>query len=43
MADSLYYLLGGLEPAYEKAYRKAMSTAIDQLLFRPMLPNNANV
>ncbi|KEF50873.1 uncharacterized protein A1O9_13075 [Exophiala aquamarina CBS 119918] len=50
LADSLYEylpkmhcLLGGLEPAYEKAYRRAMATAIDHLLFRPMLPNNTAV
>ncbi|KIW76384.1 hypothetical protein Z517_11130 [Fonsecaea pedrosoi CBS 271.37] len=50
LADSLYeylpkmhYLLGGLEPAYEKAYRSSMATAIEHLLFRPMLPNNTNV
>ncbi|OAP56682.1 hypothetical protein AYL99_08794 [Fonsecaea erecta] len=50
LADSLYeylpkmhYLLGGLEPAYEKAYRDSMATAIDHLLFRPMLPNNTDI
>ncbi|RMZ88525.1 hypothetical protein DV736_g4243, partial [Chaetothyriales sp. CBS 134916] len=50
LADSLYeylpkmyYLLGGLEQAYEKAYRDSMATAIEHLLFRPMLPNNINV
>lgn len=50
LADSLYeylpkmhYLLGGLEPAYEKAYKDSMATAIEHLLFRPMLPNNTNV
>ncbi|KAH0846955.1 hypothetical protein AYO21_02349 [Fonsecaea monophora] len=49
-ADSLYeyllklhYLLGGLEPAYEKAYRESMATAIKHLLFRPMLPNNTDI
>ena len=50
MADSLYeylpkmhYLLGGLEPVYERAYRSSMATAIEHLLFRPMLPNNADI
>ncbi|OQV05268.1 hypothetical protein CLAIMM_10038 [Cladophialophora immunda] len=50
LADSLYdylpkmhYLLGGLEPAYEKAYRDSMTAAIEHLLFRPMLPNNTDI
>lgn len=50
LADSLYeylpkmhYLLGGLEPAYQRAYRNSMATAAKSLLFRPMLPNDTNV
>jgi mannosyl-oligosaccharide alpha-1,2-mannosidase len=49
LADSLYeslpkmyILLGGLEPAYEKAYKNAIAAAIEYLLFRSMLPNNTN-
>lgn len=50
LADSLYeYLpkmhlvLGGLDDTYEKMYRTAMDTAIEHLLFRPMLPNKENI
>ncbi|KAL6251672.1 hypothetical protein RBB50_001882 [Rhinocladiella similis] len=50
LADSLYeylpkmhYLLGGLEPGYQQAYKSSMATAIKNLLFRPMLPNNTNI
>ncbi|KAI1358526.1 glycoside hydrolase [Xylaria arbuscula] len=49
-ADSLYeYLpkafamLGGLEPVYEKLYRGAMETIIDHLLFRPKVPDQADI
>ncbi|KAB5583130.1 glycoside hydrolase family 47 protein [Coniochaeta sp. 2T2.1] len=47
LADSLYeylpkmsILLGGLEPSYEAMYRRAMDTVVENLLFRPMLPDN---
>ncbi|KAI0877816.1 glycoside hydrolase family 47 protein [Hypoxylon argillaceum] len=50
VADSLYeYLpktfaiLGGLEPVYEKLYRGAMATAIENLLYRPKLPDQADI
>jgi mannosyl-oligosaccharide alpha-1,2-mannosidase len=50
LADSLYeyllktsILLGGREPSYESMYRKAMDTIIDNVLFRPMLPNKENI
>lgn len=50
LADSLYeylpkmyYLLGGLDQYYEKSYKDSMKTAIEHLLFRPMLPDNANI
>ncbi|KAI5864887.1 glycoside hydrolase family 47 protein [Durotheca rogersii] len=50
LADSLYEylpktfaLLGGLEPVYEKLYRGAMDTVIENLLFRPMTPNQDDV
>ncbi|KAI1765457.1 glycoside hydrolase family 47 protein [Hypoxylon sp. FL1150] len=49
-ADSLYeYLpktyaiLGGLEPMYEKLYRGAMDTVKENLLFRPMTPNQDDI
>ncbi|KAI0809933.1 glycoside hydrolase [Xylaria sp. FL0064] len=49
-ADSLYeYLpkafaiLGGLEPVYEKLYRGAMDTVIKNILFRPKLPDQADI
>ncbi|KAI0426053.1 glycoside hydrolase [Xylaria sp. FL1042] len=49
-ADSLYeYLpkafaiLGGLEPVYEKLYRGAMDTVIENILFRPKLPDQADI
>jgi mannosyl-oligosaccharide alpha-1,2-mannosidase len=44
-ADSLYEylpkmhaLLGGQDPVYEKMYKAAADTAINNLLYRPMLP-----
>ncbi|KAI1098710.1 glycoside hydrolase family 47 protein [Jackrogersella minutella] len=50
LADSLYeYLpktfaiLGGLEPIYEKLYRGAMDTVIQNLLFRPKTPNQDDI
>lgn len=50
LADSLYeYLpkmyamLGGLEPVYEKLYKGSMETIKENILFRPMLPDKADV
>ncbi|KAI1114480.1 glycoside hydrolase family 47 protein [Nemania sp. NC0429] len=50
LADSLYEylpktfaLLGGLEPVYEKLYRGAMDTVIKNILFRPKLPDQADI
>ncbi|KAI0408347.1 family 47 glycosyl hydrolase [Xylaria palmicola] len=50
LADSMYemfpkthVLLGGLEPVYEKLYRGAMETVIAHVLFRPKLPDEADV
>ncbi|KAI8629653.1 glycoside hydrolase family 47 protein [Xylariaceae sp. FL1651] len=50
LADSLYEylpktfaLLGGLEPVYEKLYRGAMETAIEHVLYRPKLPDQADI
>lgn len=50
MADSAFeyfgkthQLLGGREIQYQKLYEGAMGTAIDTLLFRPMLPDKADV
>lgn len=50
LADSLYEylpkmhaLVGGLDDTYERMYRVAMDTAIENLLFRPMLPDNNDI
>jgi mannosyl-oligosaccharide alpha-1,2-mannosidase len=50
LADSLYeylpkmaILLGGLEPSYESMYRKAMDTVVENILFRPMLPDKQDI
>ncbi|KAI1336718.1 glycoside hydrolase family 47 protein [Xylariaceae sp. FL0016] len=50
LADSLYELLpkmyallGGLEPVYAKLYRDAMETVKEHLLFRPMVPDQADI
>ncbi|KAH9906338.1 glycoside hydrolase family 47 protein [Xylariomycetidae sp. FL2044] len=50
LADSLYeYLpktfaiLGGLDPIYEKLYRDAMATAVDNIFFRPMTKDQADI
>lgn len=46
LADSLYEylpkmyaLLGGVDESYEKMYRGAMDAAVQNLLFRPMVPD----
>ncbi|KAK0706919.1 glycoside hydrolase [Lasiosphaeria miniovina] len=50
LSDSLYEylpkmasLVGGHDPAYEAMYRSAMATVKEHLLFRPMLPDGADV
>lgn len=50
LADSMYEmlpkmhaLLGGLDPVYERLYRSAMNAVKKHLLFRPMLPDQADV
>ena len=39
----MYILLGGLEPIYQQMYLTAASTIQNNLLFRPMTPNNADI
>lgn len=39
----MYTLLGGLDPVYEKLYRASTETIRKHLLFRPMLPDSADV
>ncbi|KAJ4295924.1 hypothetical protein N0V88_004626 [Collariella sp. IMI 366227] len=36
--SKMHILLGGLDPTYQKLHTKAMATAQNHLLFRPMLP-----
>ena len=50
MSDSLYEyfpkeyaLLGGLAPVYQKLYEGSMTTAIQTLFFRPMVPSGADI
>ncbi|KAI0808658.1 family 47 glycosyl hydrolase [Xylaria sp. FL0064] len=43
MFSKTYALLGGLEPVYEKLYHESMETIISQVLFRPKLPDQADV
>ena len=50
MADSLFEylpkthaLMGGLLPEYREMYEVAMDTAIRENLFRPMVPDNADI
>lgn len=50
MSDSFYEyfpkmhaLLGGLEPIYQKLYQRSMATAIKHNLWRPMVPDNADI
>lgn len=38
--SKMHALLGGLDPVYEKLHTKAMATATQHLLFRPMLPDS---
>ncbi|KAM0250201.1 hypothetical protein ACHAQJ_008744 [Trichoderma viride] len=50
LADSLYEylpkmhaLLGGVDEVYEKMYRGAMDAAVQNLLFRPMVPDHDDI
>lgn len=50
MSDSLYEyfpkmhaLLGGVDPRYKKLYDGSMATAIENNLWRPMTPDNADI
>jgi mannosyl-oligosaccharide alpha-1,2-mannosidase len=50
MSDSLYeyfpkefMLLGGLSPVYQKLHEQSMSTALEHLIFRPMVPQNDDI
>lgn len=50
LADSLYeylpkmfLLTGGLEPAYEAMYKRAIDVATEHVVFRPMLPDNDDI
>ena len=50
MADSTYEylgkmhaLLGGQDPAYKKMYEKAMTAAIEHVLYRPMTPDDSDM
>ncbi|KAI2630095.1 glycoside hydrolase family 47 protein [Xylaria nigripes] len=50
LSDSLYgllpkmhALLGGLEPVYEKLYKEAMEAVRNNLLFRPSVPDKADI
>ncbi|KAF2165083.1 glycoside hydrolase family 47 protein [Zasmidium cellare ATCC 36951] len=50
MSDSFYEyfpkmhaLLGGLEPIYQKLYQRSMETAIKYNLWRPMVPDEADI
>ncbi|KAH7036427.1 glycoside hydrolase [Macrophomina phaseolina] len=50
MSDSLYEyfpktyaLLGGLAPVYRSFYERSMKTAIESLIFKPMVPNDADI
>lgn len=39
----MYILLGATEPNYEQLYRAAADTIIDNLIFRPMTPDNEDI
>ena len=50
MSDSLYEylpkmhaLLGGVDPRYKKMYEGSMEVAIERNLWRPMVPDNADI
>ncbi|KAF2965299.1 hypothetical protein GQX73_g8266 [Xylaria multiplex] len=43
MFPKTYQLLGGREPIYEKLYRGAMATIVEHVLFRPRLPDQADI
>ncbi|KAI0444573.1 family 47 glycosyl hydrolase [Xylaria telfairii] len=43
MFPKTYALLGGLETVYEKLYRGAMESIVEHMLFRPKLPDQADV
>ena len=39
----MYALLGGLDPVFEKMYKEAATVIKDNLLFRPMIPENDDI
>ncbi|KAI1804120.1 glycoside hydrolase family 47 protein [Daldinia bambusicola] len=39
----MYALMGGLIPSYQSMYENSMDTAIKHLLFRPMVPDTADI
>lgn len=39
----MYILAGGLEPSYELMFKKAIDTATEHVLFRPMLPDQRDI
>ncbi|KAI0490919.1 family 47 glycosyl hydrolase [Xylaria cf. heliscus] len=43
MFSKTYALLGGLEPVYEKLYRGAIEPIVEHVLFRPKLPDQADI
>ncbi|TGJ88341.1 hypothetical protein E0Z10_g401 [Xylaria hypoxylon] len=43
MFPKTYALLNGLDPVYEKLYRGAMETITTHVLFRPKLPDQADI
>ncbi|KAI0458017.1 family 47 glycosyl hydrolase [Xylaria acuta] len=43
MFSKTYALLGGLEPVYEKLYRDSMEPIIAHVLFRPKVPDQADI
>ncbi|KAI1432113.1 glycoside hydrolase family 47 protein [Xylaria sp. CBS 124048] len=43
LLPKMYALLGGLEPVYEKLYKEAMEAVKKYLLFRPAVPEHADI
>lgn len=39
----MYLLLGGLAPVYRKLFEYSMNTAVQYTLFRPLVPDNADI
>ncbi|KAH8900417.1 seven-hairpin glycosidase [Thozetella sp. PMI_491] len=41
--SKMHALIGGRDPSYRKMHLRAMETALSNIIFRPMMPNNEDI